>query len=215
MMHSRTRNDLRMARGAPRGFLARNSQDLGIGVSRDLLNRPGKSGEGSAQCRRCGREGTPRDTVVRRLSHEPLGWRPTTLLVTIRRYRCIGCGHVWRAKMPPGRPSHGRGCRVAVCGGHWKGSFDEDAPLEPGSCSDRTSAATRWGAFTARYRCCADSMSLKAIATPAALEPGPLVTRWRSRPVAKVDSIGFVVRRWIQCSGGVSRRTRVLSLCLG
>src|SRR5215470_11387945 len=28
--------------------------------------------------------------------HAPLGWRPTTLLVTIRRYRCTGCGHVWR-----------------------------------------------------------------------------------------------------------------------
>jgi transposase len=25
-----------------------------------------------------------------------MGWRPTMLLVTIRRYRCIGCGHVWR-----------------------------------------------------------------------------------------------------------------------
>jgi len=47
-------------------------------------------------CRRCGCEGTPRDTVVRRLAHEPLGWRPTTLVVTIRRYRCTGCGHVWR-----------------------------------------------------------------------------------------------------------------------
>jgi transposase len=47
-------------------------------------------------CRRCGREGAPRDTVVRRLAHEPLGWRPTTLLVTVRRYRCAGCGHVWR-----------------------------------------------------------------------------------------------------------------------
>jgi transposase len=34
--------------------------------------------------------------VIRRLAHEPLGWRPTTLLVTIRRYRCAGCGHVWR-----------------------------------------------------------------------------------------------------------------------
>ena len=29
-------------------------------------------------------------------AHEPLGWRPTTLLVTVRRYRCAGCGHVWR-----------------------------------------------------------------------------------------------------------------------
>ena len=34
--------------------------------------------------------------MTRRLAHEPLGWRPTTLLVTIRRYRCTGCGHVWR-----------------------------------------------------------------------------------------------------------------------
>jgi transposase len=47
-------------------------------------------------CRRCGCEGTPRDTVVRHLAHEPLGWRPTTLEVVVRRYRCSGCGHVWR-----------------------------------------------------------------------------------------------------------------------
>ncbi len=47
-------------------------------------------------CRRCGCEGTPRDTVIRRLAHEPFGWRPTSLDVTIRRYRCTGCGHVWR-----------------------------------------------------------------------------------------------------------------------
>ena len=47
-------------------------------------------------CRRCGCEGTPRDSVVRRLAHEPLGWRPTILEVTLRRYRCTGCGHVWR-----------------------------------------------------------------------------------------------------------------------
>ena len=47
-------------------------------------------------CRRCGCEGSPRDTVTRQLAHEPFGWRPTTLLVTVRRYRCTGCGHVWR-----------------------------------------------------------------------------------------------------------------------
>jgi transposase len=47
-------------------------------------------------CRPCGEEGSPRDTVTRRLAHEPFGWRPTTLLVTIRRYRCAGCRHVWR-----------------------------------------------------------------------------------------------------------------------
>jgi transposase len=47
-------------------------------------------------CRRCGCEGAARDTLTRRLAHEPLGWRPTTLLVTVRRYRCSECGHVWR-----------------------------------------------------------------------------------------------------------------------
>ena len=47
-------------------------------------------------CRRCGCAGTPRDTVIRRLAHEPLGWRPTTLEVVVRRYRCTECGHVWR-----------------------------------------------------------------------------------------------------------------------
>ncbi len=47
-------------------------------------------------CRRCGCEGAARDTVTRRLGNEPLGWRPTTLLITIRRYRCVGCGYVWR-----------------------------------------------------------------------------------------------------------------------
>ena len=38
----------------------------------------------------------PRDTVVRRVAHEPFGWRPTVLEVTVRRYRCLDCGHVWR-----------------------------------------------------------------------------------------------------------------------
>jgi transposase len=47
-------------------------------------------------CRRCGCQGSPRDTVVRRLAHESLGWRPTTLEVSVRRYRCTECGHVWR-----------------------------------------------------------------------------------------------------------------------
>lgn len=47
-------------------------------------------------CHRCGCEGRLRDTLTRRLAHEPLGWRPTTLLVRSKRYRCIECGHVWR-----------------------------------------------------------------------------------------------------------------------
>jgi len=56
--------------------------------------------------------------------------------------------------------------------------------------------------LTARQRCCADSMSLKAMASPAARDPGPLVTLVRCRTVAKVDSIGLVVRRCTQCSPG-------------
>ena len=59
------------------------------------------------------------------------------------------------------------------------------------------------------------SISLNAMATPAARLPGPLVTRCRSRAVAKVDSIGLVVRRWIQCrsssrgdDGGEGRATQ-------
>jgi hypothetical protein len=46
-------------------------------------------------CRRCGCEGIPRDTVTRRLAHEPFGWRPTVLEVTLRRYRApsaVMCG---------------------------------------------------------------------------------------------------------------------------
>ena len=52
--------------------------------------------EADRWCRRCGCQGNIRDSVTRRLAHEPLGWRPTTLLVTVRRYRCPGCAHVWR-----------------------------------------------------------------------------------------------------------------------
>ena len=47
-------------------------------------------------CRECGAEGLARDTVIRKLAHVPLGWRPTTLWVRVRRYRCPGCARVWR-----------------------------------------------------------------------------------------------------------------------
>ncbi len=62
-------------------------------------------------CHRHGCEGTPRDWVLRRLAHEPLGWRPTTLLVTIRRYQCTGCEHVRR--QDTGRDAAPRGGAVA------------------------------------------------------------------------------------------------------
>ena len=50
-------------------------------------------------CRRCGCQGVARDTVIRRLAHEPYGWRPTILHVSVRRYRCQECAHVRRQDM--------------------------------------------------------------------------------------------------------------------
>ena len=47
-------------------------------------------------CHRCGERGAVGDAVTRQLAHEPFGWRPTTLLVTVRHYRCAGCAHMWR-----------------------------------------------------------------------------------------------------------------------
>lgn len=38
---------------------------------------------------RCGGEGSPRDRVTLRLAHQQFGWRPTTLQVTVRRYRDV------------------------------------------------------------------------------------------------------------------------------
>jgi len=52
--------------------------------------------EADEWCHRCGCQGVPRDTVTRRLAHEPFGWRPTILEIRVRRYRCDGCTHVWR-----------------------------------------------------------------------------------------------------------------------
>lgn len=65
-------------------------------------------------CRRCGCQGTPRDTVTRELAHEPFGWRPTTLLVRLRRYRCHGCGHVWRQNLAMAAEPRARLSRRAV-----------------------------------------------------------------------------------------------------
>jgi len=79
--------------------------ELGLVVTGQRLERDravlacrvvGAADDTDQWCRRCGGEGLPRDRVVRRLAHEPLGWRPTTLVITVIRYRCIECGHVWR-----------------------------------------------------------------------------------------------------------------------
>ena len=47
-------------------------------------------------CRQCGGEGISCGTVVRRLAHEPCGWRPTIVHVSVCRYRCPECVHAWR-----------------------------------------------------------------------------------------------------------------------
>jgi hypothetical protein len=67
--------------------------------------------------------------------------------------------------------------------GFLAGSFDEIAVDEGRAVADQR---PRWGAFTMRHRAWADSISLNAIASPAAREPGPLVTLVRCRTVAKV-----------------------------
>ena len=47
-------------------------------------------------CKGCGAVGTVRDTVKRSLAHVPLGWRPTILVLNIRRYQCRNCHLVWQ-----------------------------------------------------------------------------------------------------------------------
>ena len=65
-----------------------------------------------SRCRECGVVGVPRGSVVRRLAHAPFGHRPTTLLVRVRRYRCVGCLRVWRedtSRAAPARAKVSRG----------------------------------------------------------------------------------------------------------
>ena len=65
-------------------------------------------------CRRCGYQGEARDTVIRRPAHEPYGWRPTILHVSVRRYRCQTCAHVWRQNMSAAADPRAKLSRAAV-----------------------------------------------------------------------------------------------------
>src|SRR5690625_2420629 len=47
-------------------------------------------------CRQCGGQARIRGSVVRRVTHVPLGWRPTQLQLRLRRYRCEACACVWQ-----------------------------------------------------------------------------------------------------------------------
>ena len=39
-------------------------------------------------CKACGAQGVSRGRVARRLAHVPVGWRPTQLVVRVRRLAC-------------------------------------------------------------------------------------------------------------------------------
>ena len=65
-------------------------------------------------CRRCGCQGISRDTMVRRLAHEPCGWHPTIVHVSVRRYRCPECAHVWRQDMSQSADPRAKLSRAAV-----------------------------------------------------------------------------------------------------
>ena len=65
-------------------------------------------------CRRCGCQGFSRDTVIRHPAHEPYGWRPTIVHVSVRRYRCPECAHVWRHDMSQAADPRAKLSRSAV-----------------------------------------------------------------------------------------------------
>lgn len=65
-------------------------------------------------CHRCGGHGTPRDTLTRRLAHEPFGHRPTTLMIRLRRYKCIECGRVWRHDTTAAAPARAKISRTGL-----------------------------------------------------------------------------------------------------
>jgi transposase len=70
-----------------------------ISAGRAVLACRVVGGGADGWCGECGCKAVVRDSVVRRLAHEPFGWRPTTLVVSLRRYRCDSCGRVWRQDM--------------------------------------------------------------------------------------------------------------------
>src|SRR5699024_11955084 len=65
-------------------------------------------------CRRCGGHGIVRDTVVRRLAHEPFGHRPTTLHIRLRRYKCVECARVWRPDTTAAAPPRAKISRTGL-----------------------------------------------------------------------------------------------------
>lgn len=65
-------------------------------------------------CPGCARPGVRHDTVLRRLAHVPLGWKPTILEVVVPRYRCWPCRRIWRHSITAAAPSKGKLSRDAI-----------------------------------------------------------------------------------------------------
>jgi hypothetical protein len=61
-----------------------------------------------SRCGQCGAKGRALGTQGRRLCHVPFGARPTTLLVRVPRFRCDGCGRVWRQDVSKAAASRDR-----------------------------------------------------------------------------------------------------------
>lgn len=52
--------------------------------------------------------------VIRRPAHEPFGWCPTILHVSVRRYRCQECAHMWSQDMSHAAALRAKLSRAAV-----------------------------------------------------------------------------------------------------
>lgn len=65
-------------------------------------------------CKACGAQGVARGTVARRLVHVPAGWRPTQLVVRLRRFSCPHCCRVWRQDSSTLAEPRARLTRLAV-----------------------------------------------------------------------------------------------------
>ena len=98
-------------------------------------------------CRACGAQGVSRGTVARHLVHVPVGWRPTQLLVRMRRFACTHCRrmrrqdtghlHLGRAQDPADPLSRGLGDAGPCPGAHVRLPGSSRPGGTPGSAGRR------------------------------------------------------------------------------
>ena len=94
-------------------------------------------------CRRCGCQGRPRGTVVRRLAHVPFGHRPTTLLLRLVRFVCTGCGRTWRQDTTAAAQPRAKLTRTALTWAN-KPTVARKRALERLSIGRPTTHSSRW-----------------------------------------------------------------------